>query len=121
MMSERSQLERQKFAKSYRLCCNSDYQYVFSNASKNSDNLFLVLSRKSQTGEARLGLAVAKKHARLAVQRNRIKRIIRESFRLKQKTIPAVDIVVMIRPAAVKANNQQLFSSLEKLWENQKV
>ena len=118
-MSERSQIERQNFAKSCRLCCSKDYQFVFKSASKASDNFFLILSRKNTTGEARLGLAVAKKHARLAVQRNRIKRLIRESFRKQKSAMPAVDIVVMIRPAAVKANNQQLVTSLKNLWIKQ--
>ncbi len=70
---------------------------------------------------ARLGLAVAKKNAKLAVQRNRIKRIIRESFRMHQTTIPAVDIVVMIRPAVVKADNKTLFAELGELWQKLNV
>jgi len=115
-MSEPSQRDRQNFAKSYRLSCSKDYQFVFKNADKASNSLFLILSRKNNLGLARLGLAVAKKHARLAVQRNRIKRIIRESFRKQQKAMPAVDIVVMIRPAVVKTNNQQLEASLKQLW-----
>lgn len=118
-MSERSQENRQNFAKSCRLCCSRDYQFVFKKADKVSDSLFLILSRKTDAGKARLGLAVAKKNARLAVQRNRIKRIIRETFRKQQKTMPSVDIVVMIRPAAVRANNHQLIASLNKLWKKQ--
>ncbi len=117
LMSDESQLNRQLFAKSYRLSCKKDFNFVFDKAERVSDRNFLILFRKQDKSSARLGLAVAKKHAKLAVQRNRIKRVIRESFRAEQSSMPTVDVVVMIRPRATQASKKQLFISLKKLWQ----
>lgn len=64
---------------------------------------------------ARLGMAVAKKRAKRAVDRNRLKRIIRESFRCQQ-ILFGVDIVVLPRDASVKAHNEDLCKSLDEQW-----
>lgn len=45
---------------------------------------------------ARLGLVVTKKGTAKANRRNRVKRIIRERFRLKAQGLPGVDIVVQV-------------------------
>lgn len=66
---------------------------------------------------ARLGLAIATRVFRTAVARNRVKRIIRESFRLHQSTLPAVDITVSARDAARSASAAQLRASLAKCWK----
>lgn len=60
-------------------------------------------------------MAVAKKRAKRAVDRNRLKRVIRESFR-NQNMLIGVDIVVLPRDASVTASNDQLRASLEKQW-----
>jgi len=65
---------------------------------------------------ARLGLAISKKNTKRAVDRNRIKRIIRESFRLNLQILPPIDLVVMANPATKNADNQQIFHSLEQHW-----
>lgn len=66
---------------------------------------------------ARLGLAVAKKHVRRAVDRNRIKRLLRESFRRHQQQLMGFDLVVLIKPGIHKVDNPTLFSSIEKHWQ----
>lgn len=65
---------------------------------------------------ARLGLAVSKRKARLAVQRNRLKRLIRESFRVNQQRLSGLDIVVIPRSLANGAGSAALRASLEALW-----
>jgi ribonuclease P protein component len=49
---------------------------------------------RRETGDPRLGILVTKKHAARAVERNRLKRCIREAFRLEQETLGAVDLLV---------------------------
>ncbi len=56
-----------------------------------------MLARPSGLKEARLGLIVAKKNVRLAVKRNRIKRVVRDSFRLNQQTLETLDIIFLAR------------------------
>jgi ribonuclease P protein component len=61
-------------------------------------------------------LAIAKRHVRAAVQRNRIKRLIRESFRHSRAALAGLDLVVMARPGLVDRNNRELSDSLRRHW-----
>ena len=47
----------------------------------------------------RLGVIVPRKGNRLAVRRNRLKRITRDCFRRHQAALPAIDIIVHITDA----------------------
>ncbi len=101
----------------------ADFHWVFAQAEfKISDRHFLLLARTSQitnSPPSRLGLVVAKKHAKLAVQRNFIKRAIRESFRLftAQHAFPqGLDIVVLTRPGVAEADTRRLRSILNSHW-----
>lgn len=66
---------------------------------------------------ARLGLAISRKCARHATARNRIKRLVRESFRQVREALPAVDIVVMCRPAATGLTGAEINAALERHWQ----
>lgn len=80
------------------------------------DPYFTVLARPNAEPLARLGLAIAKKCARRAVDRNRLKRLVRESFRLERSGLPGLDLVVLCRRDAVTADNLQLRASLTRHW-----
>ena len=80
-----------------------------------SDPLFMVIARPNGLEHARLGLAVGVRAAGNAVNRNRIKRLVRESFR-RQTGLPAADLVVNARPAAGQASNADLSASITALW-----
>jgi len=66
--------------------------------------------------DSRLGIIVAKKNVKLAVQRNRIKRLLRESFRCKRESIPNIDIVVLAKKSVDKLNNTACSEELDYLW-----
>jgi ribonuclease P protein component len=51
-----------------------------------------------------------------SVQRNRIRRVIRESFRLHQRELPAADLVVSARARARGASGPELHAALAALW-----
>lgn len=106
------------FRRDQRLPDRAAYDRVFKKARRSRDKCFTVLARRSQSQPARLGLAIAKKHCRKASARNRIKRVVRESFRHHQADLYGIDFVVMNQPAAALATNQELTSSLEKHWQN---
>jgi len=112
------------FPKSARLLKKSQYDRVFSRSIKVSDQYFLILmhqrNKTSFSAKPRLGLVISKKVDRRAVGRNRIKRLVRESFR-QQKHIPACDFVVIGRPAAKAASNTQLLHSLDTLWHQASI
>jgi len=65
---------------------------------------------------ARLGLAISKKNCRHASGRNRIKRVVRESFRQHKMELTGLDIVVLNQPACRGAPNDSLFDSLARHW-----
>lgn len=76
----------------------------------------MVIARPNGLEHPRLGLAVGIKAAGNAVNRNRIKRLVRESFRGRRLELPAVDLVVNARPAAGKARNAEITQSVAVLW-----
>lgn len=66
---------------------------------------------------ARLGMAVGARAVGNAVARNRLRRLIRESFRMHRPRLPAVDVFVTARAAARSAGNAELFASLQRIWQ----
>jgi ribonuclease P protein component len=106
-----------RFRKTDRLLEAAAYKNVFANPFRAIDRYFTVLARLNDKNEARLGLAISKKQARRAVDRNRLKRIARESFRIHRKELPALDFVVMARQEAIRVNNRMLFLSLSSHWK----
>jgi len=106
------------FNRHLRIIRPSDYQRVFAKPIKSGSSAFTVLATQNDCQHPRLGLAVAKKHMRRAVDRNRIKRQIRESFRLYKATLPAVDIVVLAKHLTNKKNNTELAELLKNHWQN---
>ena len=94
----------------------SDFQRVFSENKKSVDSMLVVLARPNGLPHSRLGLAIAKKHTASAVQRNRIKRLIRESFRQHQPFKETIDAVVINRPGVASQDNRHIFDSLDKHW-----
>jgi ribonuclease P protein component len=100
-----------------RLRRKGDFDAAYARGRRMSDGFFSVTARGNDAGAPRLGLAVAVKIAGSAVARNRLRRIIRESFRLHQRVLPAVDLVVSARPAARAADAAALRASLAALWK----
>jgi ribonuclease P protein component len=90
---------------------------VFKKATRSRDKFFTVLCRDSLEGGARLGMAISKKHCRKATARNRIKRVIRESFRHHQAELQGLDIVVINQPAAALAKGGAMSESLGMHWQ----
>ena len=108
------------FPRKYRLTSKADYRHVFSRPESSRDHCFRVLSRTNSQGHCRLGLAVSKKNNPRAVDRSRIKRVIRESFRMNldsMNTDQGIDLVVLPTAAATSICNRDLFISLEKHWK----
>lgn len=107
------------FPKTSRLLNAADYKAVFSNAQfKVSCRHFLVLAIRNSRSCSRLGLVIAKKNVALAVQRNRIKRQLRNTFRHNATHLGNLDLVVLARKDADKLDNTQLKTTIESLWQD---
>ncbi|MCG8427926.1 MAG: ribonuclease P protein component [Chromatiales bacterium] len=104
------------FPKTVRLNGAADFSQVFSKPQRSVDSYFTILFRRNNSGLARLGLAIAKKNLKRAVDRNLVKRIIRESFRVHQRELAGLDIVVLSRKGMSLKERAALHASLEKHW-----
>ncbi|TAN52911.1 MAG: ribonuclease P protein component [Methylococcaceae bacterium] len=108
-------MRQHRFTRSDRLLNARDYSNVFANASRASNRYFTILRRSNGLAHPRLGLVVAKKNIKKAVQRNRVKRAIRESFRLNKPALPKQDFVVLVKASAADADSKMLRIAWEKL------
>jgi len=106
-----------RLQKENRLLNAAAFGRVFKKATRSRDKWFTVLCRENETDKARLGLAISKKNCRQATGRNRIKRVVRESFRQHQAELAGFDVVVINHPTATSAANRQLFDSMSAHWQ----
>jgi len=87
---------------------------VYREGGKYFGNLFILYVLPNNTEETRIGLTVTKKVG-ISVQRNRIKRVIREVFKSLNGIIPGNDLVIVARKKAVNLKYSQAHSSLINL------
>jgi ribonuclease P protein component len=104
------------FPKNARLLTAHQYSRVFANAKAFRDPLFTLLARTSEADSARLGLVIAKKKVKLSVQRNRIKRVARESFRRERQQLPSLDIILIAGRGMDRADNSALSKAFKRQW-----
>jgi ribonuclease P protein component len=111
------------FTSTYKLRKAIEFKRVFKNPVVSSDQFFKILARLNQEENSRLGMAVSRQVDKRAVGRNRIKRVVRESFRHRySREKICLDIVVLPRRETATICNKRLFRSLQGHWsrlENQ--
>ena len=109
-----------RFPRQVRLSTKADFRFVFSGSLLSRDRCFRVLYRENSREYCRLGMAVSLKNCRKANGRNRIKRVIRESFRQHQVQLSSrsgFDIVVLPTTQAASICNKTLGASLRGHWQ----
>lgn len=105
------------FSKQERLLKNKEFTQVFKQGRRLSNDLFFIHILPNNLNYCRLGLAIGKEVHR-AVWRNRIKRLVRESFRLNKQTIPkGLDILVRLRYDKSRVSNKHIDVAERKLDE----
>ena len=100
-----------------RLHTARQFQRVFDRPNRSGSKTFVLLSRANTVGYPRLGMVVAKRKVRRSVDRNRVKRMIRESFRTHKHALPAEDYVVILRQPAGRIQQDILRQQLIGLWQ----
>ncbi|XXF08807.1 ribonuclease P protein component [Pseudomonas sp. D1-3] len=106
------------FGREKRLLTPRQFKAVFDSPSgKAPGKSVLLLARNNELDHSRLGLVIGKKSVKLSVERNRLKRQIRESFRLNQDNLVGWDIVVVARKGLGDLQNAELAQQFGKLWK----
>lgn len=102
------------FTKSQHLRAKSDFERTYAVKCKAADGVILLFIARNELPQTRIGLSVSKKHGG-AVVRNRLKRLLREAFRLQQHEIPSgLDLIAI--PLAKEAASLEAYQhSLVKL------
>jgi ribonuclease P protein component len=108
---------RLKLGAERRLRSKLQFDALYASGKRIDDRFFGLRVRPNGLGYPRIGLAVAVKTAGNAVKRNRLRRLVREAFRLSQHELPAVDIVVAAKFPAAGAPATTLRASLATLWQ----
>jgi len=124
------------FPKSSRLLNPKQYKFVFDDARyKVANRHCLILARPyfedysdlpatpfpsvnpcQNSSKSRLGIVAAKRHIKRAVDRNRFKRLARETYRLKRSTLGDLQVVVLAKAGAGDLSKEQLTDSFNTLW-----
>lgn len=105
------------YPRQLRLLTAGDYRRVFDTAAfKVHGKGLMALASPNARGYPRLGLIFSKRNVRRAVDRNRLKRIVRESIRLQQHRLPSVDIVVLARRGVHELDNATVHRQLNGMW-----
>ncbi len=106
-----------RFQRSQRLCRPAQFQAAYAQGRRFGNELFTATVRVNDGhASARLGLSIAARSVGNAVNRNRLRRQVRESFR-RQQGLPPVDIVIGARNGAREAPAKELRAALERLWK----
>ena len=107
-MSDRS------FPKSHHLRRPADFKAVYDAKTRAGDHAVLVFARPNGRPHCRVGLSVSKKHGN-APRRNRVKRLLREAYRLNRADLPAGLDLVLIPRVAEDHTLRRFGKSLRKL------
>lgn len=102
--------------KQSRILTPQDYQHVFKLGRRQRGARFTFICTKNTLPYARLGLAIAKRAIPRAVERNRVRRIIREGFRCHQYQLAGLDIVVVTGHPSHAQNQITAHEDLDQQW-----
>lgn len=109
---------KSRFPRQFRIKTNEEFQQLYRDARRFKGPFFTLLAITNNLTYPRLGVSISKKNIRSAVARNRIKRVVRESFRQRQHNLQNLDIVVIAHRGISAVGNQKLRNTLDKQWEN---
>ncbi len=98
-----------------RLLSGPEFSRVFATRKAHRDRYFTIHYAPAE--QPRLGMAVSRRVSNKAVERNRIRRQIRESFRQHRPRLKSMDFVVVARQSAAGVDNASLYEALAQLWQ----
>lgn len=100
-----------------RLKTPSQYQLVYKSKQWGGSPHFSFNVLAINAAQPMLGVTVSKKVSKSAVDRNRLKRQIREFYRLHQHQLSGAQLVITAKPSSMKVSDQDRLESLKELWK----
>ena len=111
-------MEDLKFRKRERLTRKSDFQTIFKNGTRYSTENFIIIIHQNNRDIRRIGISVSKKVGG-AVKRNRVKRLVREFFRLHKDQLPdSKDFLFIAKPGSTQLNYRGLSEEIVRIFRN---
>lgn len=106
----------QRFPRQARVRAGRDFAACFAQGKRAGSRFFRgIFLARTGGSTARLGMAVSRKVDARAVERNRLRRLIREWFRQNREGLPAGDVIVSGKPEARGQPASVLFEDLDRL------
>jgi ribonuclease P protein component len=105
------------FQRGRRMRRPAEFKRTYAGGKRFADEFFTANARPNDLTWPRLGMSIAARIVRRAVDRNRVRRLIRESFRMHRQELPSLDIVIGARGAAAQADGASLRAALANLWQ----
>ncbi len=101
----------------FKLVEQQDIQLVYRQGKRLSTPYFILAFHRNTVDNPRLCISVGRKHIARAVDRNRIKRIIRESFRQHRATLKNIDIIIIINKRVLTLDKKALRQWIDQQWQ----
>jgi ribonuclease P protein component len=112
---ERLASDRRCFPRTARITCKAEYNRVFTQGEKVRGGIFVCFILVNASEETRLGVIASRKVGR-ATARNRVKRLVREFFRLHRGRFPqGFQLVVVARATSAQAEGTTCMRELERM------
>ncbi|CRK86004.1 Ribonuclease P protein component [Candidatus Providencia siddallii] len=109
-------MAKQTFLRKHRLLIHSEFDRVFKNKQSVNFKELKIFACLNEKKYPRIGFAISKKNIKRAHERNRIKRLAREYFRLHKYGLLSMDFILIAKKDIVILNNHQITELLDKLW-----
>ena len=106
-----------RFSRQSRVLATHDFQEIRQQGDRIRHYPFYAYTKKDNIQKARIGIVISKKQIRFAVNRNRVRRHVKEWFRLNQCVLPCCDIVLIVTAGANDLNGDELRRCLDKLQQ----
>lgn len=106
-----------RFPRQHRLLSPSQFKPLFDQPKwRASSQHFLLLVSENGLAAPRLGIVIGKRRVKRAVDRNLLRRLMRESFRHRSVDLAGLDIVVLVRADLRDPDKRLIAEELGKVW-----